>query len=244
MNSLLGLIKGLLHLAIYACMLVFIYSLFDSTVFEDKLTAFFIDYSLLIAAVIYIVLMLLPNTRREDIEIYTISDIGREYQVIGTVSATSSSSFNNVKLKLQKEADRLSADAIVGMVQSNESNVSGSVRTSLSGNVSGQTNTKTKYHMSGTAVKFLSYESNTNKQARAGKNSKTTGKFLNYDSNTGNGTIMLSDNSKMEFKINMWDDPELIPVAGMSDLNIYNENGRIRIMSKDYKLENLENSLN
>lgn len=162
----------------------------------------------------------------------TLNDANQEYNILEMISAKSDKSFEDAKYKLQEKATRLNADAVIGTTQNTESNVTGSVSSSF-GSVGGTTKTSIIYHINGTAIKY--------KYASANIGSlKQNGKFLTYDGNTGIGVIMLNNNTKMNFKIDMWDDPEFLPAVGMSDINIYSDNGKIRVMSKNYRLDKFE----
>ncbi len=69
---------------------------------------------------------------------------------------------------------------------------------------------------------------------------KVKGKFLTYDSASGIGVIMTDSGKKLDFNIAMWDDPEAVPEVGLDNLNIYNKEGKLSIMTKSYKLERYE----
>jgi len=73
--------------------------------------------------------------------------------------------------------------------------------------------------------------------------SKEIGKITKYDTTTQKGSISIDDKKYISFSIDMWEDPEKIPEVGMEDINIYNDNGRTRIMTKSYQLENIEKKL-
>lgn len=72
---------------------------------------------------------------------------------------------------------------------------------------------------------------------------KEIGKILTYDSATGKGVLLLSNNEKIDFDIYMWKDPKHLPEIAMTELNVYNKNGALSVMTKDFKLEKFEEKL-
>ncbi len=72
---------------------------------------------------------------------------------------------------------------------------------------------------------------------------KEIGKILTYNSETGKGVLLLSNNKKIDFDIYMWKDPKFLPEIGMTELNVYNKDGVLAVMSKNFKLEKFEEKL-
>jgi len=69
---------------------------------------------------------------------------------------------------------------------------------------------------------------------------KTTGRFLTYNPTTGTGVIMASTGQQLNFSIDMWEDPEALPEVGLDNLNIYNKESKLSVMTKNYELERYE----
>lgn len=72
---------------------------------------------------------------------------------------------------------------------------------------------------------------------------KEIGKILTYNSATGKGVLLLSDNKKIDFDIYMWKDPKNLPEVGITELNVYNKNGVLSVMTKDFQLEKFEEQI-
>lgn len=51
---------------------------------------------------------------------------------------------------------------------------------------------------------------------------------------------MTDSGTKLDFNIAMWDDPKALPEVGLGNLNIYNKEGKLSVMTKSYELERYE----
>lgn len=51
---------------------------------------------------------------------------------------------------------------------------------------------------------------------------------------------MASTGKQLDFSIDMWEDPEALPEIGLDNLNIYNKEGKLSVMTKSYELEKYE----
>jgi len=173
----------------------------------------------------------------QKISLYNVDNIGRPYEVLSSINAKGWNQ-EEAKFNLQKTAYDLGADAIVSYTENiaTHNHISSS-RGGLMGmgdvkSVSG--GSSNEFHVQGTAVKYTT--------ADVAKNTKNIGKIMTYNSANGEGMIMLSNGEKISFNINMWEDPEELPEVGMKELNVYNDNGKVKIMTKSYQLDSLENN--
>lgn len=247
-NLLLALLKNILALVCAITgfyLLVMLFSYLSSDGFDDR-TYTQLTFVIPMFLISFILLMFLPRTNKEKykdsiqenaekIDLSTSSDLDYEYKEIGDIYIKDDNSFESAKKKLKLKAAEMGASAVINITQNIDNDVKGRTST-LFGRVSGSVNTYKSYLMQGVAVQYTS--------DFAGSNfSKLIGEFITYDSATGTGTIRLTDNTKLKFKIDMWEDPEFIPEMGMKGLNIYNDNGKIRVMSQNYQLENLEKKI-
>jgi len=90
------------------------------------------------------------------IQLFNISDIGRAYDVLGMIESQNPDKIK-AKEKLQEEAYKLGADAVINVSTNIDNNITsrvGSVAT-MPRLVEGKTSTITTYHYEGTAIKLV-----------------------------------------------------------------------------------------
>jgi len=92
----------------------------------------------------------------EQIEVFTISNIGKKYKALSMVESTEADK-DDALIALRLQASRLEADAIVNIVSSSTISTHGNIKadTILSPGGGGSINTSIMHHYEGTAVKYL-----------------------------------------------------------------------------------------
>jgi len=91
----------------------------------------------------------------KSIQLFNISDIGKAYDVLGTIEAHAIDK-TIAKEKLQEEAYALGANAVINVSTNIDNNLTGSIDSvaTMPRMVEGKTSTVTTYHYEGTAIKL------------------------------------------------------------------------------------------
>lgn len=90
------------------------------------------------------------------VQLFNIPNINQQYEAYGMIESKDTDK-EQAKLKLQAEALKLGANAVINVTTNIDNNVTGSVGSvaTMPRMVSGKTSTVTTYHYEGTAVKLI-----------------------------------------------------------------------------------------